>query len=565
MDFKKEIAKLLAKATGLKESQVEALIEVPPEGFGDYAFPCFCLAKSLKKNPAEIAKNFKDKLKESRYIEKMECKGPYLNFFVNKNVLTENVIKSIVKDKDKYGSGKKRKYTVMIESPGPNTNKPLHLGHVRNMVLGNSLVNLFNFMGYKTVRVDIINNRGVHICKSMLAYQNYGKNKNPDKKSDHFVGDYYVLYSQKAKEHPEFEDQIKEMLKKWEQGDKEVMALWKKMNKWALDGFKETYKRYDVKMDKAYPESEHYTKGRELVYKELEKGVFEKDENGNIVVDLEKQGLDKKVLLRADGTSVYMTQDLVLAKLRHNDYNMDKMIYVVGNEQIYHFKVLFEVFKLLKFPFAKDCYHLAYGMVYLPEGKMKSREGTVVDADDLADEICELAKKEIKKRYKKISSKELEERAENIGMGAIKFFVLKYDPMKDFTFNPEESLSFEGETGPYVQYSHARICSIMRKYGKDISKNIDYSLLTHALEIKIIKQLNQFPEIIEKSGECYKPCLLARYVFELSQSFNEYYHQCPILQAEEETKKARLLLITAIKQVLKTGLNLLGIEAPERM
>ena len=561
--FEKQIIRVVEKALGKK---TDIKLEIPPDPkMGDYAFPCFTLAKTLNKNPSQIAKDIAGKIQTNKYISEVKVIGPYVNFFVKKSVLSENVLKDVYSKKDKYGSAKKKDYTVMIESPGPNTNKPLHLGHVRNMLLGNALINLYKKIGYKTVRVDILNNRGVHISKSMLAYKNFGKGKNPDKKSDHYVGDFYVKYAKELPKHPEFEQEIRDMLKKWEENDPATRKLWDKMNKWALDGIFETYKRYGVDMEKPYAESDHYAKGRTVALQGLKKKVFEKDEAGNVIVDLEKYKLGKKVILRADGTSVYMTQDLILANLRKSDYKVHKMIYIVGYPQIYHFQVLFKIFELLKYPFAKDCYHLPYGMINLPEGKMKSREGKVVDADNLAEDMKFSAAKEIKKIYKKISKKELDNRAEAIGMAAIKFFILKYDSLKDFVFNPKDSLSFEGETGPYVQYTHARISSVLRKYTKKVTDNVNYSMLDNEEEKAIIKVLQNFPEVIEKAAEEYKPNFVTRYLLDLSQAFNEYYHKHQILQDDKELEKARILLVSCVKQVLKIGLELLGIEAPKIM
>ncbi|MBN2368302.1 arginine--tRNA ligase [Candidatus Woesearchaeota archaeon] len=560
--FQKEIAKALSKA--LDRDIEESMLELPPDPvMGDYAFPCFTLAREFRKSPGEIAIDLGNKIKPSKHITRVSVLGPYVNFFVNKKMLAELVLSVIYKKGKKYGKGSKKDYSVMIESPGPNTNKPLHLGHVRNMVLGNSLVNLFGFLGYKTIRVDIVNDRGVHICKSMLAYQKYGGAKEPDKKPDHYVGDWYVRYAKEAKAHPEFEEKIQEMLRKWEDGDREIRELWKKMNEWAFEGMQQTYKRYGVEMEKPYYESNHYTKGKDIVLDSLKKGHFHKDEKGNIYY-ADKE-IDKKIVLRADGTSIYITQDIALGKLRYDDYRMDKMVYVVASEQIHHFKVLFNIFDMLKYPFAKDCYHLAYGMVYLPEGKMKSREGNVVDADNLADEMHEAAKKEIQERHKSISKKELERRAESIGMAAVKFFILKYDPMKDFVFNPKESLSFEGETGPYVQYTHARACSILKKHKKKVSDEVEFSLLNSDEDKAILRLLEDFPKTAEAAANEYKPSLITRHLLDLSQAFNEYYHKHKIVQKDKNLEKARILLVDCVRQVIETGLRLLGIEAPEEM
>ncbi len=547
----------------------EIPIEIPPNAeMGDYAVPCFVFSKLLRKNPVEISKELSKILQPAGSIERIESKGPYLNFFLKKENIASSAITEILKQKDDFGKQKKANKTIVIEYVGPNTNKPLHLGHARNMVLGYTLSKLLEAAGNKVITVNINNDRGVHICKSMLAYKKWGKGDSPEKsksKSDFFVGKYYVLFAQKAKENPKLEEEALEMINKWEKGDKETAQLWKKMNKWALDGFKETYKKFNVKFDKEYFESKTYEKGKELVLEGLKKGLFEKDEKGAIIVDLTNEGFDKKVLLRQDGTSVYITQDMYLAKQRYDDFRFDKMLYVVATEQNYHFQVLFKVLKLLGFSFADKLYHFAYGMVNLTTGKMKSREGTVVDADTLLEEIETLAKEETRKRHKNLSEKELEKRAKQLGMAAIRFYLLKYEPAKDILFDPKESLSFEGETGPYVQYAHARICSILKKYKKPAPKKADFSLLNEKEEQKLVTLLSQYPETVKQSAENCKPHIVARYLLDLSQSFNEFYHSCPILQADENIRDARLILIIAVKQVLKNGLNLLGIEAPEGM
>jgi arginyl-tRNA synthetase len=567
--FKREIARLLAKVTNLKESEIEPLIEIPPSSeLGDYAFPCFVLAKQLKKAPNIIAQELAGKISaqikpKASSISEVKATGAYINFFVNKNSLADSVIKDIINCGACYGSWPLRKEKVMVEYPAPNTNKPLHLGHVRNMLLGNAICNILSFAGYQAIPINYVNDRGVHICKSMLAYQKWGKNKEPNKKSDHFVGDFYVMFSQKVKEHPELEEETQELLRKWEAGDKELVALWKKMNKWALDGFNETYKKFDVHHKKTYFESGIYNHGKEIILEGLKKGLFTKDEEGAIIADLEKDGLGKKVLIRNDGTAIYITTDIYLAKLKFDDFKMDKSIYIVGNEQIYHFKVLFKVLDMLGLPFAKSCYHLAYGMIYLPEGRMKSREGTVVDADNIVEEMKQVAEKEIKKRHK-LDKKELDKRKEIIGMGALKFFILKYDPMKDFVYNPEESISFEGETGPYVQYAHARICSIFKNVKKFNPEKIK-PVFKHEKELGLIKLMAEFKNIVRESAEQYKPSLVARYSLDLAQAFNEFYHECPVLKADENTRDSRLVLIFCVKTVLGNALGLLGIKSPEEM
>ena len=569
--FQNHIKKILKKELKLKDIS----LEIPPDSkLGDYAFACFALAKDMKKSPAEIAKEFAQKLKPDDCIKEIKSTGPYVNFFIDKSKLAEETAKEIFKKKDKYGHSKiGQKETVVIEYPGPNTNKPLHIGHMRNMALGVSMSNIFASQGCKVKKVNIVNDRGIHICKSMLAYQKWGNKKTPEKekrKPDHFVGDYYVMFCQKAKENPELEKEAQEMLRKWEEGDEEVRALWKKMNKWAFKGFKETYKHFGLpKFDKEYLESETYKKGKEIVMEGLDKGLFHKRDDGAIVVDLNRQGLGEKVLIRADGTSVYVTQDLFVAEQRYEDFKFDKCIYVVATEQNYHFNVLFTLLKKLKYPWAGGCYHFAYGMVHLPEGKMKSREGIVVDADDLMLEMEDLAREQIVERHKDLEEETVHERGTWVGLAAIKFYLLKIDAIKDMTFKPEESLSFEGDTGPYLQYTHARACSIIRKAKEqDIMPDVkvDFSLLDKPSEIALIQALSEFPAKTADACVNLRPHIIAQYLLSLGRAFNEFYHACHCLKEEnKELAKARLLLIDNTRQVLKNGLNLLGIHAPEEM
>ena len=438
------------------------------------------------------------------------------------------------------------------------------------MLIGESLSRILEFNGYNVFRVNLNNDRGIHICKSMLAYKKWGNAKTPEsenKKSDHLVGDFYVFFNKNLKKHPELENEVQDMLRKWEAGDKETVDLWKKMNNWAFKGFNETYKKFGIKHDKVYNESEHYKKAKDVVLDGLKKGIFKKDEDGNVFVELEKYKMPNKILLRADSTSVYMTQDLMLAQLKYKDFKMDRSIFVVGSEQKLHFRQLFKILELIGFKNIDGCYHLAYGMIYLPEGKMKSREGTVIDADNIVEDMISLAKKEIQKRHD-LDKKEIDKRAEQIGMGALIFFILKYDALKDFVFNPKESISFEGETGPYIQYAHARICSILRKSRikvENLIKDANLSLLKEKEETELIKLLGKFPELVENAASSYRPSLISRYLLDLSQGFNEFYHIHQILKEKEEVKNTRILLIYCIRQVLKNGLNLLGIEAPEKM
>jgi len=584
MDFRQEIVEILVKETKLKEAEIENILSVPPDAkLGDYAFPCFKLKQSSKAkplgpkksedfsgNPKEAAEQLKEKIKLPNFIAKVQVVGPYLNFFVNQHVFAEETLKKIYQKARDYGKHNENK-KIVIEYCGPNTNKPLHLGHIRNMALGIAVCNLLAFQGNKVHPVNIINDRGIHICQSMLAYQKWGKNSTPDKskkKGDHFVGDYYVMFSKKAKDNEDLKSEAQELLLKWEKEDKETRTLWKKMNQWVLDGFKETYKRFGVKFDKEYSESSYYEKGKEVALEGLKKKVFEKDHTDAIIAPLEKYNLPDKVILRADGTSVYMTQDLYLAGLRYKDFKYNKLIYVVASEQANHFKQLFKILELLKEPFAKGLHHLSYGMVHLPSGRMKSREGTVIDADDLMDETAELAKEELKKRYGNLSEEELDKRAEFIAVGAIKFFMVKTDSTKDITFNPKESLSFDGETAPYLQYTHARACSILRKAAKehDLHPSVNLNFETFVEEEKaVIKLLYNFPQIIVRASNDYKPHHIAQYSISLAQAFNEFYHKCPVISEVRNQMKARLLLVDCVRQVLENGLNLLGIHAPEEM
>lgn len=553
----------------------ESTLEVPPDPkLGDYAFPCFVLSKRLKKSPQQIAEYLKTKIKPDGIIARVENAGPYLNFFVNKSRLAEKTLKEVFDRKSDYGSSEAGKGKILlVEYPGPNTNKPLHLGHVRNMSLGESLAHISESQGFSVKRVNINNDRGIHICKSMLAYQRWGEGKTPEsegRKSDHFVGDYYVLYNKKEQEDTTLEEETKEMLRKWEAGDKQVKALWKKMNEWAFNGFKKTYKHFGMKgFDKEYYESETYLEGKKLVLEGLKKGLFHKKDDGAIAVDLGTEGLGEKIVLRADGTSVYVTQDLYTAVLRHKDFSFDRMIYVVATEQNHHFKVLFTLLKKFGYSWAEGCHHFAYGMVNLPEGKMKSREGTVVDADDLMLEMEELAKEEILKRYKNLEVQTVHDRSVAIGLAAIKFYLLKTDAIKDMTFMKEESLSFEGDTGPYLQYTHARACSILRKAAETGMKTdsfVDYSMLKHDTEVALVNALSQYPAKISEACEAYRPHIIAQHLIILGRLFNEFYHACPCLQEKDiELARARLLLVDCTRQVLDNGLALLGIKAPEEM
>ena len=477
---------------------------------------------------------------------------------------------------------------VMVEYSSPNTNKPLHLGHIRNNLLGFSVAEILAAAGYEVIKTNLVNDRGIHICKSMLAWQKFGNGETPQSsglKGDHLVGKYYVLFDKEYKKQIEVlivngekEDEAKknaplikeaqEMLLKWEAGELEVIGLWQTMNSWVYAGFAETYKKLGVSFDKFYYESGTYLLGKDIIEEGLEKGVFFKKEDNSVWIDLTDEGLDQKLLLRSDGTSVYMTQDLGTAQLKYDDFHMDKSIYVVGNEQDYHFKVLFTILKKLGKEGADGLFHLSYGMVDLPSGKMKSREGTVVDADDLMDEMEQTAKEQALAKGKTDSFSEQEKLHlyHIIGMGALKYFLLKVDPKKRLLFDPNESVELEGHTGPFIQYTHARIRSVLKKASDTEREKVrEYKTLA-PVERDLIVSLTQFPENIRQAAEAYSPALIANYVYELAKNYNKFYHESPILQAEDEiTKQFRLELSAASGKVINRAMKLLGIEVPERM
>ena len=478
---------------------------------------------------------------------------------------------------------------VMIEYSSPNTNKPLHLGHVRNNLLGWALANVMQANGNKVVKTNIVNDRGIHICKSMLAWLKWGNGETPEtsgKKGDHLIGDYYVAFDkhyreevrqlmaqgmdeEQAKQEAPLIKEAHEMLVKWEQNDPEVRALWRKMNEWVYAGFDETYKALGVSFDKIYYESNTYLEGKEKVEEGLQKGFFYRREDGSVWADLTKEGLDEKLLLRSDGTSVYMTQDIGTAKLRFQDYPIDKMIYVVGNEQNYHFQVLSILLDKLGFKWGKDLVHFSYGMVELPNGKMKSREGTVVDADDLIATMISDARQMSADKVNKlegITEEEAQEIARIVGMGALKYFILKVDARKNMLFNPEESIDFNGNTGPFIQYTYARIRSILRKAG-----DVDFSALARDTElsdkeISLIQHLQGFQAAVKQAGTDYNPSCIANYCYDLVKEYNQFYHDFSVLREEDEKKRQfRIALSAAVSQVIRNGMGLLGIEVPERM
>ena len=513
----------------------------------------------------------------------------FLNISLS-NVYWNEVFAEAFRNED-FGQLSATGKTIMVEFSSPNTNKPLHLGHVRNNLLGWSVSRLLEANGHKVLKVNLVNDRGIHICKSMLAWLKTANGETPEtsgKKGDHLVGDCYVAFNdiykkeveelvaggmskEEAEKNAPSLKEAQEMLLKWEQGDPEVRALWEKMNSWVYDGFNKTYADLGISFDRIYYESQTYLLGKALVQKGLEMGVFERHEDGSVWCDLTADGLDQKLLLRSDGTSVYMTQDLGTAERRFEEYSLDELIYVVGNEQNYHFQVLKLILKKLGFDWSDNIYHLSYGMVELPEGKMKSREGTVVDADDLLEKMYNTAKETSLELGKldDMSEAEQDELFRMLSLGALKYFIIKVDPRKTMLFDPKESIDFNGNTGPFIQYTHARIKSILRKaaaQGIDYATNSDAGVELSPKEVRIVKILNNFPNKIAEAGEAHSPAIVANYAYELAKEFNQYYHDTPILREENKAVLAfRLRLIELIARVLTKAMDILGIKLPERM
>lgn len=537
------------------------VLETPPnDEMGDFALPCFSLAKQLRKSPKLIAEDLADKFKEIKEFSRVEAVSGYLNIFLDNDWIIKQVLEQSLSKT--YGQGHTSTKTV-LEYCSPNTNKPLHLGHLRNMAIGESTARILQHGGHDVIKTCIFNDRGVHICKSMLSYQDFGKGQEPEEiamKSDHFVGDYYVKFAQEAKKNANYEAKALEMLEKWEAGNQEVVALWEKMNKWAFSGFNETFKLFGTSFDKEYYESKIFKNGKEIILDGLEKGIFKKRQDGAIIADLEKDGLGEKVLLRSNGTSVYIVQDIYLAYLKNQDFSYDKSIYVVGNEQEYHFTVLKRILQMLGASYADGIQHLSYGMVELPEGKMKSREGTVVDADDLIMNTAQLAKEEILKRYENMETSEVDKRSLAISLAAIKYQLLKTETSKNMIFNPKEAIRFEGDTGPYLLYSYARASSILRK--ADIALNTN-PWPANASEMKLIKKISKFPEVLNDSIHKLIPSMLANFAYELCQTFNHFFHECPVLKSDYTAQ--RLALVTSFRNTIGIVLNLLGIDKLEEM
>ena len=563
---------------------------------GNLTLVVFPFVKAAKKSPEQTAQEIGEYLQANCVaVEKFNVVKGFLNLSVGDGAWLK-LLEAIDQDEN-FGMKQATDDSplVMIEYSSPNTNKPLHLGHVRNNLLGWSLAQIMAANGNKVVKTNIVNDRGIHICKSMLAWLKWGNGETPEssgKKGDHLIGDYYVAFDkhyreeikelvaqgmdeEKAKQEAPLIKEAHEMLVKWEQEDPEVRALWEKMNNWVYAGFDETYKKMGVSFDKIYYESQTYLKGKAKVEEGLAKGLFERHEDNSVWADLTNEGLDKKLLLRSDGTSVYMTQDIGTAEMRFQDYPIDKMIYVVGNEQNYHFQVLSILLDRLGFKWGKELTHFSYGMVELPNGKMKSREGTVVDADDLMELMVEDAYKTSMElgKFDDMTEEERREIARIVGMGALKYFILKVDARKNMLFNPEESIDFNGNTGPFIQYTYARIRSILRK-AEGLSSQTSLTSTTsptsttslNEKEVELIQKMNEFGAAVEQAGKDYSPSGIANYCYELTKVFNQFYHDYSILNEPDEQKKAiRLVIAKNVAKIIKNGMGLLGIEVPERM
>ena len=596
MNLEKELQLLIIEAIAklynaeVNESQI-TLQKTKKEFTGNYTLVTFPLLRISKKSPEQTAQEIGETLTaNSAFIESFNV----IKGFLNLSLSSSSWVKTLeeINNNPTYGFTQANEDSplYMVEYSSPNTNKPLHLGHVRNNLLGHSLCEILKANGKKVVKTNIVNDRGIHICKSMLAWKKWGNNETPEssnKKGDHLIGDYYVMFDQKYKgELAELESkglskdeaeaqstlmaEAREMLLKWENNETETVNLWKMMNNWVYKGFDETYKEMGVTFDKIYYESDTYLVGRKRVLEGLEKGLFYKKEDNSIWADLSAQNLDHKLLLRADGTSVYMTQDIGTAKLRFDDYPIDTMIYVVGNEQNHHFTVLSALLDMMGYDFGKGLVHFSYGMVELPEGKMKSREGTVVDADDLMKEMIETARETSNELGKldNCTPQEASDIVRMVGLGALKYFILKVDPRKNMTFNPEESIDFNGHTGPFIQYTHARIQSVLRKAAE---LNIEIPAIIGEIELSdkeegLVHTLVDFASIIKQSAEEYNVSLVANYVYDLVKEYNQFYHDFSILREENEALRYfRLMLSKNVALTIKKGMCLLGIDVPNRM
>jgi len=567
-----DISALLKSGLGKDYKPRLIALDYPAENIAaDYVLPCFLLAKKLKKAPAEIALELAAQLTPDGLIEKVKASGPYLNFFVNRQAFTQAALSEIAKAKSQYGHSTKGKgKTVMVEYFSPNTNKPLTIGHVRNICLGYSISQILKFAGYKVIQATLYNDRGIAIAKAIVGYLKWGQGKTPKDaglKPDHFVGSFYTQFCQAAKNNPNLDPEATQALQAWEEDRKDIKSVWQQLMAWVLEGFKQTINKLGVsQFNEEYYESEYYQSGKEVVEKGVKLGVFVKNPEGVTYAPLQKYGLADKIVLRPDDTSLYVTQDLHLAYLK-DKYRLDSSVYVVGSEQDLYFKQLFKILELLGFKNASKYYHLSYGMIRLPSGKIKSREGLVkgTGADELMAELEELAGAEIKKRYADLPEKELNARAEQIALAALKFYILAVGPKTTMVFEPQKSIAFTGRTGPYLQYVYARINSIFEKTGKKVTAKVDFAALNDDAEFAVIRLLARYPAVIGSAVSLLDPSVLANYLFELAKAFSLFYEKLPVLQAQENVRRARLLLIHDVRIVLHSGLELLGIKVLEKM
>ncbi len=591
MNIEQSLKKAIQEALlALYQLEEDVVLQPTKKDFeGNYTYVVFPLVKSLRKNPAELGNAIGQHIKDNNdFVSSFNVVQGFLNIVLHDSVWIDTL--NSILSTDNFGVLPSNGQSVMVEFSSPNTNKPLHLGHLRNNFLGASVANILTASGFDVAKTCLVNDRGVHICKSMLAYQKFGNNATPESlgiKGDHLAGKYYVEFDkaykteisqlmaegkteEDAKKNAPLMLETQEMLQKWEQGDEETMALWRKMNDWVFEGFAETYKKIGVSFDKVYYESNTYLLGKDVVEEGLKNGIFFKKENGSVWIDLKEEGLDEKLVLRADGTSVYITQDLGTTDLKFKDYHNDKSIWVVGNEQDYHFQVLFAIMKKLGRAYADGCYHLSYGMVDLPSGKMKSREGTVVDADELVAEMIETAAETTRERGKidDFTKEEAENLFQMLALGALKYFLLKVEPKKRMLFNPAESIDFQGNTGPFIQYTHARICSILRK-AESLNVPVNSQVKTVDLlkpESELIYLLNEYPTAVKKAGDEYVPAVIANYVYELAKTFNHFYAEVSIMnETDNDKQQFRLSLIKVVAETISKATGLLGIQVPSRM
>lgn len=553
------------KVKELLDVKGEIVLEYPPDPeMGDIAFPCFSLAKGKKKNPVEIAKEIASKIKKHAYIDEVKAIGPYVNFFVNKAKLAELVLLDVFKQDEKYGMGKKKKEKIMVEYSGPNTHKAFHVGHLRNTVLGDALVSILRFYGHNVLAANYLNVTGTHVAKCIWWFQKKYKGKAPAGNRGEWLGKIYGEAAQKLKDNEEAMKEVYDIHRKIEEGDPEIIKVWEETKGWSIDDFNNIYSDMGVVFDSWFYDNDLIEPGKAIVADLMKKKIAEESE-GALIVNLKEEKLEVGLVLKSDGTCLYLTKDLGLAKLKFDNYKIDKSVYITGTEQILHFKQLFRILELYGFKQAKQCFHLHYELVMLKKGKMSSREGTVILYSTLRDALRKAAEKEVKQRHEAWNTDEITEAVHALTQGAMKFSMLEQDSNRVIHFDVKEAIAFEGETGPYCQYAFARCCSVLKRSEIKVTEKINFSLLTHEKEKALLKLLSLFPSKIEEAAEHYKPALIARYLILLSQTFSEFYEHCQILKEKKELKKARLLLLECTRIVLRNCLDVLGMPAPHQM